>query len=307
MRNTFIERLTDAAETDSRIFLLCGDLGYSVLEAFAERHPDRFVNVGVAEQNMVGIAAGLALSGYKVFTYSIVNFAVTRCLEQIRNDVCYHELDVTVVAVGGGFAYGAQGYSHHGSEDVGFTRMLPGMHVAVPADAAEAAAAADYMLARKGPGYVRLARGREPQLHRAEIDELASFHRLDEREGAVLILASGPVAGEALTAANLLFEAGINASAVSTPIIKPFDVDAFCALLNGTSLVVTVEEHVTFGGLGSTVAETLADAGASVPLLRLGIDHKNRTIVGSQDYLRNINGINGHAIAARIWAKLEER
>ncbi|HVY62009.1 MAG TPA: transketolase, partial [Planctomycetota bacterium] len=167
MRNAFIAALLAEAERDPRVWLLNGDLGYSVLEPFARRFPERYLNVGVAEQNMTGIAAGLALSGKVVFTYSIANFPTMRCLEQIRNDCCYHRADVKVVAVGGGLAYSAQGYTHHGVEDLAIMRALPNMTVIAPADPTEARWAAGAVVATPGPCYVRLARGGEPVVNPA--------------------------------------------------------------------------------------------------------------------------------------------
>ena len=138
MRNSFINRLTEIAKVDKKIFLICGDLGYSVLEPFAEQFPDRFLNVGIAEQNMMHVATGLAFEGYNVFTYSIGNFPTLRCMEQIRYDICYHNANVKIVAVGSGYAYGPLGVSHHTTEDIAMLRALPGMIVTAPGDPVEA-------------------------------------------------------------------------------------------------------------------------------------------------------------------------
>jgi transketolase len=168
MRTTFIQTLCEIAERDERVWLLTADLGYSVLEPFAERFPSRFLNVGVAEQNMIGVAAGLAHSGKMPFVYSIANFPTLRCFEQIRNDVCYHEANVKIVAVGGGFAYGAQGYTHHGVEDLGVMRLLPNMIVVAPGDPVETRGATLAMAAHRGPCYLRLGKAREAG--RARVD-----------------------------------------------------------------------------------------------------------------------------------------
>ena len=159
MRTTFINTLLELADEDDRIYLLCGDLGYSVLEPFFERFPDRFINVGVAEQNMIGIAAGLAQSGYVVFCYSIANFPTLRCLEQIRNDVCYHDCNVNIVSVGGGVAYGAQGYSHHAVEDLAVMRALPNMVVAAPGDPLEVRSLTCALVNHPGPGFFAPGQG----------------------------------------------------------------------------------------------------------------------------------------------------
>ena len=203
MRNNFITTLAEVAAANPKIWLLCGDLGYSVLEPFAARFPDRYVNMGVAEQNMAGVAAGIALSGNTVFIYSIGNFPTLRCLEQIRNDICYHGADVKVVAVGAGYAYGSQGYTHHALEDVAIMSALPGMEVFVPCDPAEARIATQTIATSGRPSYLRLSRSGEP--------ELAANRQKDLRRPALLrsgrdvvILASGPIASACLVADDLL-------------------------------------------------------------------------------------------------------
>ena len=165
MRKTFITTLLALAEADPDIWLLNADLGFSFLEPFAERFPGRYLNVGVAEQNMIGVATGLALSGAKVFAYSIANFPTLRCLEQIRNDVCYHRAHVVVVAVGAGFAYGSQGYTHHAIEDLAVMRALPGMRVGVPGNRHETKALVTHFAREPGPAYLRLGRDGEPAFH----------------------------------------------------------------------------------------------------------------------------------------------
>src|SRR6516225_4917658 len=168
MRTAFIETLCAAAEEDERVWLLTADLGYSVLEKFRDRFPGRYVNVGVAEQNLIGVAAGLARCAKVPFVYSIANFPTLRCLEQIRVDVCYHECPVKVVAVGGGFTYGSQGYTHHGVEDLAILRTLPGMTVVAPGDPVETRLATEALAERPGPGYLRLGKAKEPVVHAAE-------------------------------------------------------------------------------------------------------------------------------------------
>src|SRR3954470_17523784 len=165
MRMSFIEALCEAAARDARVHLLTADLGYSVVEPFAAAFPRRFTNVGVAEQNLIGVAAGLALCGKCVFVYSIANFPTLRCLEQVRNDVCYHQADVKIVAVGGGLAYGPQGYTHHGVEDLAIMRALPGMTVVAPGDPIETRLATRALARQPGPAYLRLGKAREPAVH----------------------------------------------------------------------------------------------------------------------------------------------
>ncbi len=165
MRNMFIKELMRYAEIDSRVVLITGDLGYSVLEPFQKKFPERFINAGIAEQNMTGVAAGLALSGKIPFTYSIANFSTLRCLEQIRNDICYHNVNAKIVSVGSGFSYGTQGYTHHGTEDISIMRCLPNMRVFSPADSVETQALVRKMMEIEGPCYLRLAKSDEPIIH----------------------------------------------------------------------------------------------------------------------------------------------
>src|SRR6266403_2126491 len=203
MRNNFIATLADMAAENPKIWLLSGDLGYSVLEPFAARFPGRYVNMGVAEQNMAGVAAGIALSGNTVFIYSIGNFPTLRCLEQIRNDVCYHGADVKVVAVGAGFAYGSQGYTHHAIEDVAIMSALPGMEVFVPCDPVEVGLATRIIAASGKPSYLRLSRAGEPRLHATAPADLRKIAFL--RQGNdVTIMAAGAVVSLCLEAARTL-------------------------------------------------------------------------------------------------------
>src|SRR5712671_3641548 len=222
MRNTFVRTLMALAERNPKLWLLCGDLGFSVLEGFAVRFPERFLNVGVAEQNMAGIAAGIALSGKTVFTYSIGNFPTLRCLEQIRNDVCYHGADVKVVAVGAGYAYGSQGYTHHAIEDVAIMSTLPGMEVFVPCDPIEARIATQAIAASGRPSYLRLSRAGEPLLHSSPPKDLRRPGVL--RQGRdVIIFASGPIASSCLAAADRLATEDLTVGVLTVPCIKPFD------------------------------------------------------------------------------------
>lgn len=300
MRNTFVNALCDLAEQDERVWLLCGDLGYSVLERFSERFPNRYVNMGVAEQNMVGVAAGLALSGKVVFTYSIANFPVMRCLEQLRNDVCYHNLNVKTVAVGGGLAYGTHGYTHHGVEDIAVMRTLPNMVVLAPGDPVEARLATQALLAHDGPGYLRLGKGGEANIHQ-EAPEFQIGRALLLRDGGdVTIIATGAILAEAVAAADLLASKGIQATLLSMPSIQPFDTVAVLHAASRTPLIVTVEEHRLVGGLGSVVAETLACAsGTYARLMAYGVT-ASPSLVGSATFLRERNGLDAEHLAQTI-------
>jgi transketolase len=291
MRTTFIETLCKLAAEDERIWLLTGDLGYSVLESFYERFPRRYVNVGVAEQDLAGIAAGLASCGKIVFTYSIANFPTLRCVEQIRNDIVYNEMPVMIVSVGGGFAYGPQGYTHHGLEDLAVMRTLPGMTVVAPADPVETELATRAVVGVNGPCYLRLGKAREPVVHTTPPDfQLGRAIRL--RDGAeVTLISTGGMLGEALAAAEkLAAEHGVAARVLSMHTLKPLDADAVRAAARETRAIVTVEEHSIIGALGSAVAEVLAEAGTAVRFARWGTPDRLLHAVGSQRHLRGLCG-----------------
>ena len=302
MRTAFIKTLVELAESDSRIWLMTGDLGYSVLEPFAARFPDRYINVGVAEQNMTGMAAGIAASGGIVFTYSIANFPVARALEQIRNDVCYHNLSVKVVAVGGGLAYGAQGYSHHAVEDLAFTRVLPNMTVVAPGDPYEASALTKALVAMPGPAYLRLGKAGEAFVHSAELD-LTIGPSITVRDGDdCTVFSTGGVLTEAVRAHELLASEGINARIISMPTVQPIDTAAVSeAALRGP--IVTIEEH-GMGGLASAICDALIDAGRPVHMKAIRLPQTPLSCAGSQEWLRAQYGVTAEAVVDAVHSLL---
>lgn len=305
MRRAFTEGLCRLAETDERIWLLCGDLGYSVLEGFAERFPGRFLNAGVAEQNMTGMAAGLALAGKVVFTYSIANFPVMRCLEQIRNDICYHDLDVKIVSVGAGLVYGSQGYTHHGVEDVAVMRALPNMTVVVPADPVETALALEQMVETPGPFYLRLSKSGNEVIHMTPPPFLLG-RALVLRDGADLTLIScGRMVLTALDAAERLGDEGISARVLDVHTIRPIDVEALRAAADDTGLLLTVEEHSPVGGLHSAVLEALAER--PVPCVGLGVSGDAMHRSGSCDYMLDNLGLTSDAVVTAAKRELASR
>jgi transketolase len=305
MRNTFVSALCDLAEQDERIWLLCGDLGYSVLEKFAERFPQRYVNVGVAEQNMTGVAAGLALAGKVVFTYSIANFPVMRCLEQVRNDVCYHNLSVKIVAVGGGMPYGAQGYTHHGVEDLAVMRALPNMTVVAPGDPVETRLATKALVEHPGPGYLRLGKGGEAIVH-TETPDFRLGRAIILREGDdITLIAAGAILGETVKAADLLAEEGIRVGVISMPTVSLLDAEAVLQTAARSRWIVTVEEHSITGGLGSAVAEVLAEAEPhGARLIRCGVTAGPYT-VGGHAYLRRLNHLDAESLVQTVLRVME--
>lgn len=292
MRTAFLKTLEELAEKDPRIFFITGDLGFTVVEPYVKRFPRQFLNAGVAEQSMTGLAAGLALSGKVVFTYSIANFPTLRCIEQIRNDVCYHGADVKVVSVGGGYAYGALGSSHHATEELAMLRALPGMCVVAPGDPAEAEAATRAVAARPGPCYLRLGKAGEPRVHAGPV-ALELGRALTLREGGDLTLIStGGMLAATAAAADTLAGAGVKARVLSMHTLKPLDASAVLRAAAETGAILSVEEHSVIGGLGSAVAEVLAQAdGPRCRFRILGLPDAFCRVVGGQDYLKGRSGL----------------
>jgi transketolase len=295
VRTAFISQLCNLAEADERIYLVCGDLGYSVLEAFADRFPGRYLNAGVAEQNMTGIAAGLALAGKVVFTYSIANFPVMRCIEQIRNDVCYHNLNVKVVAVGGGLAYGSQGYTHHGVEDLAVMSALPNIVVAAPADPIEARAITSILAGHPGPAYLRLGKAGEPILHGAHLQVELGRAILVAEGHALTLISTGGMLGTTIKAADVLRSRGYRPRVLSMPFLVPLDEAAIHAACIETGAILTVEEH-GYGGLGTHVGECIARLGQPVPFHPLRLGRNPIRTSGSQEELREAQGLSVEGI-----------
>jgi transketolase len=302
LRTAFIETLCQLAEQDQSIWLLTGDLGYSVLERFAERFPDRYVNVGVAEQNLTSIAAGLAMCGKTVFTYSIANFPTLRCLEQIRNDVCYHRANVKVVAVGGGLAYGPQGYTHFGLEDLAILRTLPYMSVLAPGDPVETRLATRAIAGRAGPCYLRLGKAREPVVHVAEPDfEIGRAIRVRAGADATLIVTGGLLSA-VVQAADQLALRGVSAAVLSLPTVHPLDAPAVVEAAAQTGLICVVEEHGAVGGLADAVARALVGR-CSSRIIFLNVDTESLLAahtVGDQAYLTARCGLSAEGIARTV-------
>lgn len=300
MRDAFVKKLTEEAEANADIMLLVGDLGFGVVAAFGDTYPRQFLNCGVAEQSMVGIAAGMAASGRRPFVYSIANFPTLRPLEQIRNDVCYHGLGVTLVSVGAGLAYGSLGYTHHAVEDISILRSLPNMRVYSPADPLECRAAVECILADPSPAYLRLGKNKEPIIHAAQPD-LSSGAPLLVRDGTdVTLLVAGPIITQALDVAERLDGNGISVRVLTCPVIKPLNATAIHDASLGTVGIVTLEEHTLLGGFGSAVLEGFAAHGWRTPILPLGLDDAATHIVGDQEWIRERAGLSTDHVTSEI-------
>ncbi len=307
MRNAFINKIAEIAQKNRNIVMVTADLGYSVLENFRDRYPDRFFNVGISEQAMASIAAGMALEGNIVFTYSIGNFSTLRCIEQIRNDICYHKANVKIVSVGGGFSYGQLGMSHHATEDIAMMRSIPEMKVLVPSDPEEALEAARYVVSVDGPCYIRLAKNREPILYKKKSYEIGKIHCVTAEGGKAAVISCGPVLKNAISAAEILKAEGIFVDVYSAPCIKPLDVESIKKIASSYSFLVTVEEHTVTGGLGGAVAEVLCGlSGNRTILYRLGLQDCFTGVVGNHDYLCEEYGISPGKIANTIRRILAE-
>ena len=300
MRDAFTRALMREAAKDPRLTLVTGDLGFGVLKPFWETYPEQFVNAGIAEQGMTGLAAGLAMTGRTVLTYSIGNFPTLRCIEQIRNDCAYHNANVKVVCVGGGFVYGSLGMSHHATEDMAILRALPGVTVFTPGDPHEVEAIVPVMLNTPGTCYLRLGRGGEPTLHEGPIEGYTALKALTLRAGKdVALLSAGGILTQTVGAAKLLEEQGVSAEVVSFPCLKPIDKEKLIKLSQRFKHIVTVEEHSVVGGFGSAVCEVIAEEGANCRVHRIGMEDVYSTIVGTQDYLRGEYQMDAKAICAR--------
>jgi transketolase len=268
-----------------------------VVEPFARAFPKQFLNAGVAEQNMTGVAAGLALSGKVVFTYSIANFPTLRCLEQIRNDVCYHNADVKIVAVGGGFAYGSLGMTHHATEDIAILRALPSMTVIAPGDPLETIAATRALIARPGPAYLRLGRAGEPTVHTKPFDfKIGKAIQLQSGDDITLI-STGAMLQTSVQAAEILRQHGVAAAVLSMHTVKPLDEESVIEAASQTGAILTIEEHSLMGGLGGAVAEVLAESTQRVAFKRIALPSLFSSVVGSQEYQREQFGLAPAPIA----------
>jgi len=282
MRTAFIDQLIKEARTNDKIFLLVGDLGYNVVEPFAKEFPDRFQNVGIAEQNMAGIAAGLAMTGYNVYIYSIGNFPTLRCIEQIRNDIAYHNANVKVVAVGGGYAYGDLGATHHATEVLGMMRIVPNIVVCSPSDPVETRSLIVLSSTYDGPMYIQLGKSGEKQIHERNINihlgDVLPF-RVNTVKGAVMV--TGSIVHQVLASSKYMEQ-----DIYTLPFIKPLNKEHLLSIANQYEDITIVEEHQVSGGVGSAIVEQLNDLYCDGKLEYYPIIHR----VGIKDYFQEVSG-----------------
>lgn len=286
MRNTFVNCLVEQARVDNRIFVITPDLGFSVLEQFRDEFPDRFLNVGIAEQNAVSLAAGLALSGKLVYVYSIIPFVTMRCFEQVRVDVAYMNTNVRLVGVGAGLSYGPAGATHHAIEDIAIMRALPNMTVCCPGDPVEARELIKRSFSHNGPIYFRLGKNGEPNIHPENTTiEIGRAVKVTEGNDVALITTSNMLEQAKLWVDNWRLM-GKYATLLSLPTIKPFDVEAVETIINRGTPIITLEEHNIIGGLGTAVSEVIAQSGKTVKFKRVAIPDMYSHYVGSHSYLK---------------------
>ncbi len=309
MRNAFIRALEEYAQKNT--VLIVGDLGFGVIDNFQNKFPKQFLNAGIAEQNMTGVAAGMALAGKKVFTYSIANFNTIRSLEQIRNDIAYHNLNVTVVSVGGGFAYGSLGISHHATEDLAIMRAIPNMTILAPGDTMEA-----YELTRKlitediGPSYLRL--GKACPLHSQDniknLEIGKGLPLIVHDDNRIAIISSGGMLESANEVNLMLLEKGVKSSIFSFHTIKPFDKKLISEIFKKYEYVFSLEEHSIIGGLSSAIAESLiGNSGIKLEnYYPFALPSKFTSVVGDQEYLKNYCGISSNKIFQKIFQIIEK-
>lgn len=301
MRTGVLTQLHKIMQENKNVYLLTGDLGYLSLEKIEQDYPSRFINVGVAEQNMISMAAGLSLAGKQVFCYSIIPFLIMRPYEQIRNDLCYNNQNVTLLGIGAGMSYGILSSTHFALEDVAIMRVQPNMTVFSPADEYEAVEGIKSLVGHKGPVYFRIGNRKEPVVYQKEYNfKLGKGHIIQEGTDA-LIFASGPIIDEVLQAAKMAEKRdGVKAAIVDIHTIKPIDKELIVNQAKKATKIITVEEHNIIGGLGSAVLETLSEAGINKTVKILGTKDEFVTEVGSQKYLRKIKGLDAEGIYKTI-------
>ena len=304
MRDAFLRSLITLAETDDRVALLTGDLGFGVVEKFGTKFPDRFWNCGVAEQSMIGIAAGLAKSGMRPFVYSIANFPTFRCLEQIRNDICYHNLPVTIVSVGAGLGYGTLGYTHHGIEDIAALRSLPNISIYSPSDPIDVANVVTRISNNPSPTYLRLGKNGEPEIQAGTNNSIPGSVRELASGTHLTILATGGVTENCLRVAEQLKTNGYEIQVMSVTQIEPLDTRFLQGSITSPKILV-VEEHVKRGGFASALLEAFNENGSNAQLHRLYVDEAKISETGTQEYLRGLSGLDKAGITEKCLEILE--
>lgn len=301
MRNAIISEIHEQMKRNKNIYFLTGDLGYGLLEPIERDFPNRFINVGIAEQNMMGMAAGLALAGNKVYVYSIIPFVTMRCFEQIRNDICYHDVDVTILGVGSGLSYGVLSSTHFALEDMAILRSLPNMTIFSPADQTEAISGLSYFKNYHHPLYLRIGKKDEPVVFSQNYSfNFGKGAEISKGKDGV-IFATGPIVSEAVKAIEEIFKlTKKRLTLISISTIKPLNENYILEKCSGQNKIFTIEEHSVVGGLGSSIAEIVSEKVIGAQLIRIGTKDLFIKDIGNQSYLRQILGLDSDGIAKRI-------
>lgn len=296
MRNSIVDKITEAARKDKRIFVITGDAGFGVLDEYRKNFPKRFLNLGIAEQNTISFASGLALAGYKVFVYNIVPFVIYRCYEQVRNDICYQKLPVVLIGIGSGVTYAPQGVTHYSVEDIAIARTLPNLNIISPADPYEAQLAAEYALKSKEPVYIRIAKSGEPKIHEFKPKTISRPIVIKEGKG-VAVLFHGSVGIEVIKAIN-----GIRNTPkiISMPMLQPIDFSFLRSALKTVHTIITVEEHFVEGGLGSIISDWIMANRLPFRLIKLGIKNEFIHAIKNNAGMRDKYGISSEKIKSCI-------
>jgi transketolase len=308
MRNAFADEILRLADLDSRIVVLSGDIGNRLFDKFKSRYPSRFYNCGVAEANMISMAAGMANCGLRPVCYTIAPFVTTRCLEQIKLDVCYHHMPVIIVGTGAGLSYASLGATHHSFEDIAIMRVLPGMNVLAPGDSNELRSCLGAAVTSASPSYIRIGKKGEPLVYSEVPDfQIGRWHELHAGND-VALLAAGNMLPVAVEVADQLHLAGTSAAVVSAASIKPLDTAYLAKASTRFDVVATVEEHSLIGGLGSAVADWLIlnKPEARPRLLRFAIPDEFAHQAGEQEYARKLFGLDATSIAAAVLSAVTE-
>lgn len=300
MRKAFVKKLTQLVSKNKDIYLLTGDLGFSIFDEFQKDFPNNYLNVGVSEANMIGMAAGLALAGKQVFVYSIIPFVTLRCLEQIRNDLCYQRLPVKIIGVGEGLSYGTAGATHHALEDIAVMSALPEMTVIAPGDPIEVEYTIEKSLELKGPCYIRLGKSGEPILHKKELIFKIGKAIVLENGQDLTLITTGNMLKTTLEVSNILKKENIYSKVVSMHTIKPIDREIIIKCATDTNVIVSIEEHSKIGGLGSHIASVIFEERLNIKYLQIALPDKFIHIVGSQNYLKKIYGLTPTQIVSKI-------
>ncbi len=300
MRKAFVNKLTQLVSKNKDIYLLTGDLGFSVFDEFQKDFPDNYLNVGLSEANMIGMAAGLALAGKQVFVYSIIPFVTLRCLEQIRNDLCYQRLPVKIIGVGEGLSYGTAGATHHALEDIAVMSALPEMTVIAPGDPIEVECTVEKSLELKGPCYIRLGKTGEPILHKEGFSFEIGKAIILKNGKDVTLITTGNMLETTLKVSKILRKENIYSKVVSMHTIKPIDRETIIKCANDSNVIISIEEHSKIGGLGSQVASVIFEERLNNKYLQIALPDTFVHIVGSQNYLREIYGLTPFQISTKI-------